>query len=83
MVGIECDFAALKVTVVGIECSDAAFLMSFKEGPHQKFFQGFFLKILQVRWQTVIIIVDIVNYLILCYYWQTLSNSFLVFISFH
>ena len=65
VVGIECDVAAFirhfkkawKVTVVGIECNSATFLTSFQEqeGPYQKlFFQGFFFKILQVRWQTVL-----------------------------
>ena len=51
--------------MVGMECNGAAFLTSFQEGPRQKlFFQGFFFKIVQVKWQTVIIVV-IFNYLML------------------
>ena len=51
---------AWKLTVVGIECDDAAFLMSFQEGPHQKlFFQGIF----QTSDNKMYYTVDIVNYL--------------------
>ena len=63
--------------MVGIECKGATFLTSFKEGPHQKlFFQGFFQN--SASKMANYIMVDII-----CNYWQTLSNSFLVFISFH
>ena len=61
------------MTVVGIECN---VLTSFQEGPHQLFFQGFFQN--SASKMANCIIIDIVNY-----YWQTLSNLFLIFISFH
>ena len=62
--------------MVGIECNGAVFLTSFQEGPHQKFSFKDFSKILQSKMANCTI-ADIVNFL--CYYWQTLSNSFLVF----
>ena len=52
------------MTVVGIECKGAAFLMSFQKGPHQElFFQGNFQT--SASKMTHYIIVDIVNYLML------------------
>ena len=70
---------AWKVTVVGIECNGAAFLTSFQEGPHQKFFfQGFFQS--SASKMANCIIVDLSFILLLL---EIPSNSFLVFISFH
>ena len=55
---------AWKLTVVGIECDDAAFLTSFQEGPHQKlFFQGNCQT--SASKLTNCIVVDIVNFLML------------------
>ena len=52
---------AWKVTMVGIECNGAAFLKSFQEGPHQKFFfQGFFHNSASKMANTIT--VEVVNY---------------------
>ena len=57
---------AWKVTVVGIECNDATFLTSFKDGSYQEFFfQGIFQT--SASKMTNCIIVDIVNIILCCY----------------